>query len=252
MRISNEHFEMMKNQISLDCNTAEAIEISPHIFLAPSKKLEGARIIDGLDPYFFRVVVFMGNAYVMADEETLPGWEELLKGDSADWFFNYGHLRKIDYILNEYDREIVDTHVFFLPDEDAKVIDEPANLKWYGPKEIEAMRETNVNKYALCYSPTQPDYIAVSAIDEITGQEMGMAGASIDGKYVSQIGIDVNPAFRNKHVAVPLVTILKQHIIKEGRLPFYGTNESHALSRSVGVKSGFLPAFSELYVAKKR
>ena len=78
-----------------------------------------------------------------------------------------------------------------------------------------------------------------------------MGGASLDGLYTRQIGIDVLPAYRGEGLATRLVRGVKQKIREDGYLPFYGTAESHALSRSVGVKSGFLPAFSEIFVSLK-
>jgi len=281
MRISREHFELMKLQINLDCNVKEAHKIKDDIYIAPSRVLNGSRIIDKLSP-FFRVVVFMGTAYVMADEDTIPGWEEILKDYPAEWFFNYGRLRKIDRILNEFDMEIIDTHLYFLPDADAPVIDIPSDWKWFTKKDIEDFRENNPFHSALCYSPTQPDVYGLAApvnreatsLSEksapVSGKSasvfnreysselpllsednyMAMAGASEDGKYTRQIGIDVKDIYRGMGLATNLVTGLKQEILKDGYLPFYGTSESHAISRSVGVKSGFLPAFSELFVGR--
>ncbi|MBP9996923.1 MAG: hypothetical protein KBT19_06560 [Lachnospiraceae bacterium] len=261
MRISKEHMETMRKQIELDCNLKEAYKLKDDIYLAPTKVLQGSRKINKMDP-FFRVVVFMGTAYVMADEEMLPGWEEILKDYPAEWFFNFGRLRKIDRILNEYGREIVDTHIFFLPDEDAKYIETPKEYMWYSKDDIEKMRENNRFHNALCYSPTQPDVIAVGAPDisskkydanhiDLSQETLkGMAGASNDGEYVWQIGIDVAKEYRNEGLAVKLTTAIKQEIVKKGKLPFYGTGEAHALSRTVAIKSGFLPAFAEIYVAK--
>lgn len=248
MRISKESFELMKKQVYLDCNVAEGHKIKDDIVIAPTVVLPGSRVINKLDP-FFRVIVFMGTAYVMADEETIPGWEEILKDYQAEWFFNYGKLRKIDRILNEFDREIIDTHIYFLPDADAPKIKVPSDWEWLSIEDIKNRKATNEFHNALCYSPTQPDVYGLGAPDGKGGYK-GMSGASLDGKFTRQIGIDVKPEYRGEGLATGLVTVLKQKIIEDGYLPFYGTAESHALSRSVGVKSGFLPAFSELFVSR--
>lgn len=248
MKISKEHYDTMLKQIYLDCNMANGHKIKDDMWIAPTKVLPGSRVINKLDP-FFRVIVYMGTAYVMAEEETIPGWEEILKDYPADWFFNYGRLRKIDRILNEFDREIIDTHLYYLPDADAKRIEIPADYKWFSQDEIDNYKENNEFHNALCYSPTQPDVYAVAAPDGKGGYK-GMAGASNDGLYVRQIGIDIKNEYRGEGLATKLVTSLKQQIIDDGFLPFYGTSESHALSRSVGVKSGFLPAFAEVFVGR--
>lgn len=248
MKISEHTFETMKNQIYLDCNVKEAYKIKDDIYIAPSLIIPGSRVIDKTDP-FFRVIVFMGTAYIMADEETIPGWEEIFKDCNAEWFFNFGLLKKIDYILKEYDREIIDTHIYYLPDENYPRMNIPSEWKWLSIDEINANKNNNEFPHALCYSNTQPDVYAVAALDS-NGNYKAMAGASDDGKFVRQIGIDVKPEFRGEGLATQLVSGLKQHIIDDGFLPFYGTSESHAYSRIVGIKSGFLPAFSELFVAK--
>ena len=276
MSIAKHTLDTIQKQFDLDCNLGEAHRIKDDMWIAPSVVLSGSRVIDKLDP-FFRVIVFMGRAYVMAAEETIPGWEEILKDYPAEWFFNYSRLRKIDHILNEYDREIVDTHIFFLPDDDAPKLAEPEGLRWFSEDEIAASKESNPFHNAWPYSPTQPDVYGVGMPAELvsdTGKtnatdtsvisnpapdrgdrpvtEMAaLAGASLDGKYVHQIGIDVLPEYRGRGLSPLLVTILKQKIIEDGSLPFYGTAESHAISRSTAIKSGFLPAFAELFIGKK-
>lgn len=262
MRVSDEHLDIIQKQFELDCNLFEAEKINDHFYISPTKVLEGSRVINKMDP-FFRVIVFYGKVYVMADEDTIPGWIDVLKDCSADWFFTYSNLRKIDYILNEFDREIVDTHIYYLPDADAKKAEKNNNYIWLDENSISGLRDSIPFHNALCYSPTQPDYICVgepvsagaSVIGSdgkyIDGSLKGLAGASIDGKYVRQIGIDIDKKYRGQGLAVNLVTTLKEKIIDDLLLPFYGTNESHSISRLVGVKSGFIPAFSEIFVAKK-
>lgn len=248
MRISDEHYEMMLSQIELDCNLTEAIKIKDDMWIAPSVQLPGSRIIDKLDP-FFRVIVYMGVAYIMADEETIPGWMEILKYYPAEWFFNYGRLRKIDGILGEFGREIIDTHLFYLPDADAKIMEIPKDYKRLTEEEIISVKEREVFHNAFAYSPTQPDVMAIGMPDG-KGFYKAMAAASEDGKYVRQIGIDVLPEYEGEGLGTGLTTAMKQIILKEGYLPFYGTSESHAISRMVASKSGFLPAFTELFVGK--
>ena len=65
MRISKNDFDTMLKQIYLDCNVSEAIKVKDDLYIAPSVVLPGSRVINKMDP-FFRVVVFMGTAYVMA------------------------------------------------------------------------------------------------------------------------------------------------------------------------------------------
>ena len=246
MRISKDTLNTMMKQVYLDCNGKESYEIGNGIFLAPSKILPGSRIIDKMDP-FFRVIVIMGKAYIMADESILGGCEELFKDSKPEWFFNFDNLRRIDYIMHDYGREIVNTHIYYLPANGSGVEKEFGDEIWLDETQIEAMKETNVCHRALCYSPTQPDVIAVMLKD---GEKIkGMAGASLDGKYVRQIGIDVKEGYEGQGLGVHLVKLLKQNLIDQDTLPFYGTSESHAISRTIAIRSGFMPAFSEFFVS---
>lgn len=260
MKISSKTREIIEKQFALDCNLAEAEEIKPgEIYLSKSKKLPGARIVSKTD-LFFRAIMYAGKAYLMVDESIYEGCRELFKDASADWFCKFPNLRIIDNILNEYGYEIADTHIYYLPDETFPYVEEIHPVIWYDQKAIEARREWNTFSNAFCYSETQPDVMGVAAIGDantLIESEMGMAGCSLDGKYTRQIGIDIRPEFRGKGLATYLTSLLKQRIIKEASdnneevVPFYGTSESHSLSRSVAIQSGFLPAWCEIYVKKQ-
>ena len=41
---------------------------------------------------------------------------------------------------------------------------------------------------------------------------------------------------------------LKEEVIRKGKTPFYGTSESHTISQTVGLKAGFVPAWTEVFV----
>lgn len=247
MRIAKDTLDTMMKQITLDCNLNESVQIADKIFLAPSKAIEGARFINGMD-LFMKVIVFMGKAYIMADESILGGCEDFFRNIKPEWMFEFFTLRKIDYILGSFDREIVDTHIYYLPAEGSEIVIPKGDEIWLNKDSIEEFRDNNPFPNALGFSPTQPDEIAVMLKDG--DKPKAMAGASIDGKYVRQIGIDVLKEYRHEGLATHLVSLLKQQIIDDGYLPFYGTSESHALSRNVAIQSGFLPAFSEFFVAK--
>ncbi len=250
MKISRETLEIFYKQLRLDCNMEESEEIKKgRVYLSPSKVLPGGRVCEDTD-MFFRAILFMGKAYLMADPIIYAGCREVFKDVEPEWFCKFPNLRILDHILMEYGREIADTHIYFLPDADAPKIDETNPVRWFDRDEIAGLKESNPFHNALAYSRTQPDVIAVAAMN---GEKMkGMAGASLDGTYVRQIGIDVLPEFRGEGLATYLTTLLKQKIRKDELLPFYGTSESHGISRSVAIHSGFLPAWTEIYVKKSK
>jgi len=140
MKIANETIEIIEKQFALDCNLEEAKEIQPgKMYLSKSKPLPGARMVHKTD-IFFRAIIFMGKAYLMADESIYDGCEELFKDVSPDWFCKFPNLRILDAALQEFGYEIADTHIYYLPDMDAPVIEETRPVIWYDEKAIATMK----------------------------------------------------------------------------------------------------------------
>ncbi len=238
---------MVREQFRIDMNCTKACEKKYRICINRRCEKKGARIYEG-GSTFFRAVFYMSDAYIMADDKILEWVRNKYSLFNPAWFCKFDNLRLLDNELRKYGYEIRDTHIYFLPDENAQEFDFkcPYKLKWMNSEEIEAFREKNTFHNALAYSKTQPDRIAVAAMDD--GKIAGIAGASEDGANLWQIGIDVNEDYRGKGLAVYLVTLLKKKIMELGKVPFYGTSESHTISRRVAVRSGFMPAWSEIYV----
>lgn len=250
MRIEREYIEKTLLQYELDYNMQAGEWITDKIHLSPVSVLEGARLHVKHDT-FFKASIFMGKAYVMANEQICPWIKAVLAKEPPEWWCDFKNLRKIDEELKKYGREIFDTHIYFLPAEEPTMERPRFRVKWFEGKELEQFREdTRFNKYALSFSPTQPDRLAVAAYDG--DRIMGMAGCSEDGEYLWQIGIDVSPEYAGRGVAVNLVTLLKEEIIRRGKTPYYGTAESHAISRNIAIASGFLPAWCEIQITCRK
>lgn len=228
---------------------------------------EGARCYAGKDS-FFKAIMCMGQLFLSVDEQIYDWAVEQFGACAPEWFCEYSNLRKIDEKLGEYGREIADTHVYYLPAAIEKEEvpegncprtekEENPNLQWFHQQEILSFREKNRFTSAICFSATQPDVLAVAAIKsavECFDQEAmaGMAGASEDGAYLWQIGINVVPECAGKGLAAELVRSLKNEIIRRGKVPFYGTSESHTISQTVALKAGFVPAWTEIYVCRRK
>lgn len=249
---------------------------------------EGARCCGGTDA-FFKAIMCMGQLFLSVDEQIYEWAVEQFADCEPEWFCEYGNLRKIDEKLREYGREIKDTHVYYLPEIERATSHIGGNVHeelfrdvnetmcphftWYEQEEILRFKDNNRFTRALSFWETQPDVLAVAAMKdayavwdcigdtdagEAVKQEKdfnqshmsGMAGASADGAYLWQIGINVVPESAGKGLAVELVRQLKEEIIRRGKVPFYGTSESHIISQTVGLKSGFVPAWTEIYVKR--
>lgn len=252
--------------------------------------MPGARRYQGTDA-FFKAILCMGQLFLCVDEQIYDWALEEFGDCEPEWFCEFENLYKIDRKLREYGRRLGDTHVYFLPEllseqenlprrysetetgqqehpffrsvkepffEAKKHFSEQGlSLEWFEQEEILSFQEKNKFKRAICFSPTQPDVLAVAAVKEQgerfdQGCMAGMAGASQDGQYLWQIGIDVIPEFEGRGLGAYLVEHLKREIQSRGKIPFYGTSESHTVSQTVALKAGFVPAWTELYVKPVR
>jgi predicted GNAT family acetyltransferase len=59
--------------------------------------------------------------------------------------------------------------------------------------------------------------------------------------------MDVLPDYRGRGIAAYLVTLLKEEIIKRGRIPYYSTSQSNIYSQNIAMNCGFFPAWVEAY-----
>jgi len=215
----------------------------------------GARCYGGKDS-FFKAIVCMGQLFLSVDESIYDWAVETFSDCQPQWFCEYGNLRMIDRKLQEYGREIADTHVYFLPAQEQPDVGKcEFPLQWFEQEDILQFKEKNQFTSALSFWNNQPDMLAVAALkkgdcsEEHPQEKMaGMAGVSRDGEFLWQIGINVRKEYAGKGLAVQLVTEMKKEVIRRGKVPFYGTSESHIISQTVGLKAGFAPAWTEIYV----
>ena len=97
---------------------------------------------------------------------------------------------------------------------------------------------------ALCRDRAHLDVLGVGAYD---GDKLiALAGCSADCDAMWQIGIDVLPAYRGRHIAAALVSRLAQEILARGKVPFYCAAWSNIRSVRTAIASGFRPAWVEL------
>ena len=224
---------------------------------------EGARDYErGND--FFHAIICLGQLFLVVDEQIYDWAKEKFADCKPEWFCEFGNLRMIDEKLKEYGHQIKDTHIYMLPEAASQAAKSEGQFVWFDQEEILTFEKDNIFTSAICFSKTQPDMLAVAAMKEDSDEVgqmcqasekfldqssmKGMAGVSADGAYLWQIGINVAPEAEGQGLASKLVRMMKEEVLRRGKTPFYGTSESHNVSKLVGLKAGFVPAWTEVYV----
>ncbi len=249
MYIKGEILNMAKKQLALDYNCQLSDFEKTGNTITENKLIEGRRIYES-DGCFLKILCIEGKAIISADEKIRPWFEETILNKDASWLFDYGNVRVIDNKLREFGHEIDEMHNFYLPNPGVSDIMPLTKIKWFENDEILQFQGDSRFDQAFGFEDNFPDVLGVAALDgDII---MGMAGASKDSSTLYQIGIDVLPEYSGKGIGTNLVAILKQELLRRGKVPFYGTSVSHMFSRNTAINAGFFPVWVELYSKKMK
>ena len=236
--------KIAKQQLVLDYNCQVSDFEKEKNTVVKNKLIEGRRIY-GSDGCFLKILCFGGRAIISTSPLIMLWCGEKLININGAWFFEYENLRQIDIKLQEFGHEIADIHHYYLPNDNGLSVEPITNVKWYEQEELLQFKNNNRFREALAFDKNHPDVLAVAAFDG--DNIIGMAGASSDSETMWQIGIDILPKYRGIGIGTNLVTLLKNEILRRGKIPFYGTVESHFHSQNIAISSGFFPAWAELY-----
>lgn len=230
--------------LSLEYNcSSEAILRGDSVLTVPATR-EGRRMY-GDEPKFFHMVTLGRGAAITANECLHPFLLEFMRDRAGHWLFEFPNLLPLERELNGFGYTLTQTHHMFLPAEQV----EPRGdftVRWFCDREIDVFYGDERFPNAICaeYLPHRPDRTVVCAYD---GENiMGMAGCSEDAPRWMQIGIDVMPEYRSRGVGTYLVTLLKNKILEQGDIAFYGTSLSNYHSWNIALNSGFRPAWVEI------
>jgi RimJ/RimL family protein N-acetyltransferase len=235
--------EIAKQQLALDYNCKVSDFNKKGNIIVENKLNNGRRIYDS-DGCFFKAACFCGKVIISASPEIIPWCQERLIKSSSAWFFQYLNLRAIDKKLQEYGHEIVNAHHYYVPDPVVRDVKPITELRWYEQEEILQFKDDDRFQEAFIFDKNNPDMLGVAALDG--DKIIGMAGTSADSKNLWQIGIDVLPEYSGRGIGTNLVTLLKNEVLKRGKVPFYGTVESHIYSQNIAIYAGFFPAWAEV------
>ena len=236
------------HQLALDycCSDAEAggSENQFHIW----RPLEGRRQFESAEPCFLKVLSFKGKLLFTGQEEILAWCRERFAREEGAWFMEPAVMRELDRKLEQYGYGIGHLHPFYVSFAERETSTDGYEIRYYRNEEIEAFRGDARFSRAYSFCPTAPDVIGAAAFAD--GELLGMAGASADGADLWQIGIDVLPQARGRGIGVMLVSLLRNEILRCGKIPYYGTAVSHTISQNIAIRSGFLSAWTELTAAR--
>ena len=241
--------EILMRQLSLDycCKKEDLLDRKNHF--QEHSFLSGRRRFQEGEKCFLKVAVVNGKLLFCGERGILSWCKERYGEETGAWFLEYKNLRELDERLGKEGYQVEMAHPFFLAETMTEVPASRYEITWYEGKEIEGFRGDTRFGEAYAFDPYAPDVLGVSAMEG--GKILGMAGASADSETMWQIGINVEQEARGRGIGVLLVTLLKNEILRRGKLPFYGTSMSHLASQRVALASGFQPAWAELVTGKR-
>lgn len=203
------------------------------------------------DDAILKVLCINGKCIFSGREEILKECKATFKDLNGAWMSQYKYMYWLDDLLLQHKYFLEDLHHYYLPFGQelltAQEMDCLANeyeVRWYEGEEIEQFRGDERFDHAYSFLPDAPDVLGVAVIKD--GEILGMAGASADSDVMWQIGIDVMPESKGMNLGPFITILLKREILKRGKVPYYGTVESHIQSQKVAVKSGFVPYWAEI------
>lgn len=245
MYTKSEIINIAKKQLALDFSCSST-DFDKNVNTIVEKKFMDGRRVYHNDGCVLKILCYGERAIFATNLIEMKLWlEEKFVHRNSLWLFGIPSLRTIDRKLNEYGHEIADVHHYYLPNPTIEEIQTTTNIKWYEQDEILQFENDERFDEAFAFDESHPDMLGVAAFE---GDEIiGMAGASADSEILWQIGINVVKGHRSKGIATMLVTLLKNELLKRGKIPFYGTMESNILSQNVAIKAGFFPVWAELY-----
>ncbi len=243
MYTKTEILNIAKKQLAVDFNCQPSDFEKEGNTITENKLLEGRRVYEN-DGCFLKMICIWGRAIISTDEEIRQWLEEKILKRDACWLFDFNKLRAIDNKLREFGHEIEEKHNYYLPYPVTCDVKPLTKIKWFEKEDILQFEGDSRFGEAFMFDDNFPDILGVAAFDG--DNIIGMAGASADSENLYQIGINVMPEYRGNGIGTNLVALLKQEVLKRGKVPFYGTAESHIVSRNIAIKAGFFPAWVEL------
>lgn len=200
-------------------------------------------------PFDCDMVSYGSNVVAQTSEALAPVAAEYLSRFSASLAFETPQIHTLDQLLAPHGLKTCFMAEYFLPD--VRRLEAvpccPYPLRLLRPENFSNLYLPEWRN-ALCKRRPDLDVFAVGAYDG--DRLIGLAGASADCDTMYQIGVDVLPPYRRQGVAAALTGRLAQEILSLGKAPFYCAAWCNLPSVRNAVRSGFVPAWTELTARK--
>ena len=231
-------------QLSRDycCYPDEILDMKNHF--TEYRPVEFRRRYHEKEECFLKIAVVNGKVLFTGRQDIIGWCKDNYADTGSEWFFEAKNMHRLNERLYQDGYQICMVHPFYISEHKSETDTSGYEIQWYRDTEIEQFRGDDRFDEAFTFCETAPDIIGVAAVKD--GKILGMAGASMDSPNMWQIGINVDPDTRAKGIGKMLVTLLKNEILEQDRLPYYGTGMSHIASQRVALGAGFVPAWAEL------
>lgn len=242
--------ELLARQLAADFCLSEAEVLdAQHHFTIFSPRADRRQYME-ITPCILKIAVVGGKLLFTGRADVIARCRELYHDANAPWFMEAPNLAALDRELHAFGARIRHARPFYIPSAPVQANPGELTIRRFQRDEIEQFRGDERFGEAYGFCDTAPDMLGVAALRD--GEYLGMAGASADSPYLWQIGINVQPEARGMGVGQLLVALLREDVLAQGRLPYYGTSISHLESQRVALSAGFRPAWFELVAAPEK
>lgn len=235
---------LLEQQLAEDYNcTLSEVQSNSHIIKETALNPKARPVAD--EGCLLKIACYNEKLLVSADKSLLDWCRATFSDANAVWFSEPQNLVMINEKLKEHGQCLQDIHHYYVPDGRISIPEKRFDEVWYEGDEIRIFEGDRRFGEAVLFDEKTPDMLAVTIVED--GEILGMAGATADCEDLWQLGINVTEKGRGRGVGAYAVELLKNRVLEMGKIPFYGTVESHIKSQKVAVKAGFLPAFLEMH-----
>lgn len=195
--------------------------------------------------------------FVANDDEAYPFFEICTMGASAIVSASGGLVAKLKKLLENKNRDeifecpfVYGQSIFYIPDTKRLhryPLDTEYNYELLQGEEIRKLKGISGFENSLTLDEKGIPSACIVFCAVKNSEVVALAGASKESDAMWEIGIDVVPEYRNRGLAVSLVSNLACTILEKGIVPFYCASTTNIGSQAVASRSGFVPCWVSTY-----